>query len=296
MRLFSLCLIPTNSYHTNYYPDNMQRINPYNSNFNFTYRRNMPGLIFILCDLSAKMNKVAQQLELTIRSIVEEYLNGCIYGVNIANRIYITLIGYGNTNPHIIKQGWACEWIDTVINAHNNNISIIIDIEKVDNDYDCESVWIYTKDLLDEMVSDVMDMPNIHGLGSPIIYNITSRMPMDKNKCIQFISDLKDLRVISRTHNSSAFPLDNEETFSVSTAIINAVLLDKYDDTQDVFLPYKGSTFGSRTISFWVENSTEIESDYFYQIGLLEENSSHVKLFAALHEGKLVGRLVLQNF
>lgn len=78
MRLFSLCLIPTNSYHTNYYPDNMQRINPYNSNFNFTYRRNMPGLIFILCDLSAKMNKVAQQLELTIRSIVEEYLNGCI--------------------------------------------------------------------------------------------------------------------------------------------------------------------------------------------------------------------------
>lgn len=80
------------------------------------------------------------------------------------------------------------------------------------------------------------------------------------------------------------------------SVIVNAVLLDKYDNTLDVFLPYKYSTFGSRTISYRVENSTEIESDYFYPIGLLEENSSHVKLFAALHEGKLVGKLVLQIF
>lgn len=85
----------------------------------------MPGLIFILCDLSAKMNKVAQQLELTVRSIVEEHLNSCICGVNVANRKYITLIGYGNMNPHVIKQGWSNEWVDTVINAHHNKISMI---------------------------------------------------------------------------------------------------------------------------------------------------------------------------
>lgn len=62
----------------------------------------------------------------------------------------------------------------------------------------------------------MMDMQNVCGLGSPVIYNITNRMPMDKNKCIQFISDLKDLHIIYRMHDRSAFPLDNDNTFSVS--------------------------------------------------------------------------------
>jgi len=261
----------------------MQRIFPYNTNFNFTYGKKMPGLIFILCDLSAKMKKVAQQLEFAVRGIVEEYLNSCISGVDIKNRVYITLIGYGNNNPHIIKQGWAREWLDTVVNAHHNNISIIS--EKVENDYDCESVLLYTKDLFDEMVPGMMAMPDILGLGSPIIFNITNRLPQDKSKCIQFINDLKDLSVISCIPNSFAFSSENEVTFSARAAIINAVLLDKYDNEQDVFLPNKESTFSSRTISFWIENSTEVDG-YRYEV-----NATPVALFVASHEGKLLSRL-----
>lgn len=272
----------------------MQRISPSITNFNFTYDRLSPGLIFILCDLSAKMKKVAQQLEFAVRGIVTEYLNYCISGVDIKNRVYITLIGYGNNNPHIIKKGWARDWGDTAKNAHHNNISIIS--EKIENDYDCESVWLYTKDLFDEMVSEMMAMSGMLGLGSPSIFNITNRLPQNKSKCMQFINDLKDLSVISYRHISSAEPSKYEGTFSARAAIINAVLLDKYDNEQDVFLPNIESTYSSRTISFWIENSTEIESDYFNFIGLLEENSSPVKLFAASHEGDLVASLALRAF
>ena len=56
---------------------------------------------------------------------LKDYINGCIYGVKVADRIHITLIGYGNKAPYVIKKGWASEWVDTLIDAKRNSSPII---------------------------------------------------------------------------------------------------------------------------------------------------------------------------
>ena len=78
--------------------------------YNFTYEIRRPGLIFILCDLSDKMKIVENQLQEAVNSLIVDYVNGCVSGNQIKNRLFIELIGYGNGVPHIIQQGWAEEW------------------------------------------------------------------------------------------------------------------------------------------------------------------------------------------
>ena len=123
-------------------------------NYNFTYERKAPGLIFILCDLSQKMARVKNILEATVRKTLEDYINGCICGYNnVADRIHISLIGYGNKTPYIIKRGWASEWVDTLIEAKRKGMLIIK--ECFENELECERVWELTQLLLDNQVADI---------------------------------------------------------------------------------------------------------------------------------------------
>lgn len=236
---------------------NLSAINwRYYMNYNFTYGRKDPGLIFILCDLSQKMKRVKKTLETTVRAILEDYINGCICGCQIKDRIHITLIGYGNKVPYIIKKGWANEWVDTLIEVKRNGTSIIK--ECFENELECESVWEFTKLLLDNQVADIASNSYYTGLCSPIIINITCRKPQDEQLCRRYINVIKEKCVAGYGYSSAA--MSREPIKKVfNTTVLNILLLDKYNNHDDVFYPDKKYCSNSKAINFWKENSSECD-------------------------------------
>lgn len=153
--------------------------------YNFTYEIRRPGLIFILCDLSDKMKIVENQLHEVVNSLILDYVNGCVSGNQIKNRLFVELIGYGNGVPHIIQQGWAEEWKETLISVHTRREYIIK--EHLENDTECESVWNFVKNEIDEAMEYFLNNEFYRGLCSPHIINITNRKPTDE-KSVNIIS------------------------------------------------------------------------------------------------------------
>lgn len=227
-------------------------------NYNFTYGRKEPGLIFILCDLSQKMAQVKTILEMTVRAILEDNINGCICGCQVVDRIHFTLIGYGNKIPYIINRGWASEWVNILIDAKRNNKPIIK--HNFENELDCESVWKFTKLLLENQIADITSNSYYTGLCSPCIINITCRTPQDEYLCSQYINDLKHKYVAGYRYSSS--PIQQESIHGIfNTAVFNILLLDKYENHSDVIFPDKNYCSNSKAISFWKENSSECDGE-----------------------------------
>lgn len=235
-------------------------------NYNFTYGRKTPGLIFILCDLSQKMTRVKNILEATVRKTLEDYINGCICGYNnVADRIHISHIGYGNKAPYIIKRGWASEWVDTLIEAKRNGMPIIK--ECFENELECERVWEFTQLLLDNQVADIVSNSYYTGLCSPCIINITCRKPQDEQLCSQYINVIKNKCVAGYRHSSAAMSVEPiKEDFN--TAVLNILLLDKYNNHPDLFCPDSNYYSNSKAISFWKENSSECNSERLRMRGI----------------------------
>lgn len=249
-------------------------------NYNFTYGRKDPGLIFILCDLSQKMTRVKNILESTVRKILEDYINGCIYGVKVADRIHITLIGYGNKAPYVIKKGWASEWVDTLIDAKRNSSPIIKGC--FENELECESVWKFAQLLLDNQVADITSNSYYIGLCSPCIINITCRKPQDEQLCSQYINVIKNKCVAGYRHSSAAMSVEPiKEDFNA--AVLNILLLDKYNNHPDLFCPDSNYYSNSKAISFWKENSSECNSERLRMRGI--DGGKEPMMFVAIHQG-----------
>lgn len=67
------------------------------------------------------------------------FFNGCVSGQIIKNRLFITLIGYGNDAQHIIQQRWVEESKNTAVIFHIKNENIIK--EQLNGMNECESAW-----------------------------------------------------------------------------------------------------------------------------------------------------------
>lgn len=228
-------------------------------NYNFGYSLKTPGLVFILCDLSRKMALVKDELEACVKNILTDNINACFSGCSIKNRMRITLIGYGNRTPYIIKEGWADEWVQTLIDTRRNNTPIII--EKLENELECESVWGFCNYLLEKQMADITSNTYYEGLSSPCVINITCRKPQDEQLCSQYINVLKTKRVAGYRPCSSAMVLERiREDFN--TAVFNILLLNKYDNHSDVYNPDKKYCSNSKAVSFWKENSSKCDIGY----------------------------------
>ncbi len=250
-------------------------------NYYFGYGIKNPGLVFILCDLSRKSALVKDELEVCVKKILIDYINGCVSGCSVKNRVRITLIGYGNRTPYIIKEGWADEWCQTLIDTKQNNTPIIK--EKIENNLECESVWAFCKLLLDNQMSEITSKTCYSGLCSPCIINITCRKPQNEQLCSQYISDIKQKSFAGFRHSSSPIPQKSIlEIFN--TVVLNILLLDKYNNHKDVVLPEKNYFSNSKAISFWKENTSEMDGERLRARGLVVEDGTYI-LFTATHSG-----------
>ena len=215
-----------------------------------------------------------------MRETLEYNINCCICGCQVADKIHITLIGYGNKAPYVIKKGWASEWVDTLIGAKQNSTPIIK--ECFENELECERVWEFTQSLLDNQVADIASNSYYTGLCSPCIINITCRKPQDEQLCIRYVNVIKDKCVAGYKHSSTAMSLEPiQENFN--TAVVNILLLDKYNNHADLFYPDKNFCSNSKAISFWKENSSECNSERLRMRGI--DCGKESMMFVATHRG-----------
>lgn len=215
--------------------------------YNFKYECKRPGLVFILCDLSKKMRIVEEQLQVAVKAIIQTYLDGCISGTNIKNRLFITLIGYGNGSPHIIQEGWAKEWVKewapTLVNAHTKNEQIIR--EQLNGSYECESVWELAKNEIKDAIDYFLNNESYYGLASPHIINITNRKPSNDRKCEVIINEIKSLK---------DYCCEKIPNIMISTII----LLDKYDNSSDIHFINREKKYNSSKVNFWKNVVSEV--------------------------------------
>lgn len=221
--------------------------------YNFTYECKRPGLVFILCDLSKKMRIVEEQLQVAVKAIIQTYLEGCISGTNIKNRLFITLIGYGNGTPHIIQEGWAKEWAPTLVNAHTKNEQIVR--EQLKGSYGCESVWELVKNEIKEAVDYFLNNESYYGLASPHIINITNRKPSNNKKCEGYINEIKSLK----DYYCGKIP-----NIMISTII----LLDKYDNSSDILFINREKKYNSSKVNFWKNVVSEVPIELLIDQGI----------------------------
>lgn len=239
--------------------------------YNFTYGVRCPGLIYILCDLSEKMKIAEEQLQVAVKSILVDYLNGCVSGQIIKKRLFITLIGYGNDSPHIIQQGWVDEWKNTVVNAHIKNEKIIK--EQLNGMCESESVWGLVRNEIKEALDCFLHDESFWGLGSPHIINITNRKPSNEKGCEDYINEIKSLK------DSCCGKIPD---IMISTIL----LLDKYENVSDKIFINREKTYRSRKVEFWKSVVSEVPIDVLKARGIdLEEESVPVSC-CMIHNAK----------
>ena len=219
--------------------------------FNVAYENKRPGLIYILCDLSEKMQIVESQLQDAVKSIITSYINGCVTGTLIKNHIFITLIGYGNGSPHILQQGWAKDWEDTLVDVHINNAKLIK--EPLLSVQECESVWKFVGKEIFEAFEFFKNNTDYFGLASPHIINITNRKPSNEELCANYINEIKLLNDDYANKNPGKF-------FGI--LISSIILLDKYSNFSDVLFLRRDKSYNSKKIEFWKNIVSEVDSSF----------------------------------
>ena len=83
------------------------------SNYSLMWGRKTPGHLIYLIDQSGSMagdNEV--KAAEAVHAAIMDTFRGCINGQEVRNRVYITIIGYGNENGvSIIREGWMTDYV-----------------------------------------------------------------------------------------------------------------------------------------------------------------------------------------
>ena len=138
-----------------------------------------PCHLIFLIDQSGSMcgSKEVKAAE-AVHQAIEEIINNCINGTKVKNRVYITIIGYGNEHDVcILKEGWATDYVADLQQCKVSG-SLIIEpdsyggtpmAEGFDKAKDCLEKW------LNDRSAAGTDIP------APIVINITDGMPNDED-------------------------------------------------------------------------------------------------------------------
>ena len=94
---------------------------------NIQWGTKTPGHIIYLVDQSGSMSGVNEQKAAeSITAAMIETLKGCINGKEVRNRVYVTIIGYGNENDvSVIREGWISTFVSDLQTCKKNNTTII---------------------------------------------------------------------------------------------------------------------------------------------------------------------------
>ncbi len=150
---------------------------------NIQWGTKTPGHIIYLIDQSGSMSGVNEQKAAeSITAAIIETLKGCINGKEVRNRVYVTIIGYGNENGvSIVREGWIADFVSDLQNCKTNGTTIIAPksygmtpmAEAFTMANKCIETWLAQRQSQDAKVP------------APIVINITDGYPDDVTTATQ---------------------------------------------------------------------------------------------------------------
>ena len=160
--------------------------------YSIQWGQKTPGHLLFLLDQSGSMSgenevKVAD----AVHKAILEVINNCILGGKVKNRVYITIIGYGNEDDVcIIKEGWASDYLSDLQKCKEDGSTIIEPVSYGDTPMaegfrmalECIEKW------LDERKSLGSEIP------APIVINITDGFPNDEDEAKDAAHDIMNTK------------------------------------------------------------------------------------------------------
>lgn len=155
-----------------------------------------PGHIIYLIDQSGSMSGANEQKAAeSITSAMIETLKGCIQGKEVRNRVYITIIGYGNEDGvSIVKEGWIADFVND-LQLCKKNSSTIIPAKSYGMTPMAEAFALANK-CITTWLSQRESVQGDYKIPAPIVINITDGYPDDVNEAT--IEAQKVMNIVTR--------------------------------------------------------------------------------------------------
>lgn len=187
------------------------------ANYSLMWGRKTPGHLVYLIDQSGSMDgdnsiKTAE----AVHSAIMDTFIGCVRGNEVLNRVYITIIGYGNSDGvSIIREGWMTDYVADLKACKNNGTTIIDPIayggtpmaEALKLAKECLTNWIQAR-------QEIADEDPQAGIPAPIVINITDGWPDDQFEAVCEAQELTSLS--TPDGNVLLFNIHMDETPSAS--------------------------------------------------------------------------------
>lgn len=159
--------------------------------YSIQWGQKSPGHLIFLLDQSGSMSGSNERKVVdAVHSAILELINNCISGTKVKNRVYITIIGYGNEDDvSIIKEGWASDFAMDLQNCKASGRKIIEPVSY--GGTPMAEGFELAKECVDRWISDR------NALGSeipaPIVINITDGYPDSESEATSAAHDVMNI-------------------------------------------------------------------------------------------------------
>lgn len=113
--------------------------------------------------------------------------------------------------------------------------------------YDCYIIWEFISKEMKTIISNISASPYFYNVLSPSIINITNRIPSDSKKTAKKINELISFTI---------------QGYNIS--IGHCILLNKYDNSYDIFLPTTSIVSDSKLFAYWLHKCSVLENNPDY--------------------------------
>lgn len=166
------------------------------SDYTLMWGRKAPGHLIYLIDQSGSMaGENAKKAAEAVHAALMDTLRGCIQGSEVRDRVFVTIIGYGNENGvSIIRDGWMSEFVADLKSSRETKKTIIEPkaygmtpmAEAFQLAKQCLETWIDTR-------KNICATDPQAGIPAPIVINITDGYPDNRNSATQAAQELMNL-------------------------------------------------------------------------------------------------------
>lgn len=166
------------------------------SNYSLMWGRKTPGHLIYLIDQSGSMagdneKKAAE----AVHAAIMDTFRGCINGQEVRNRVYITIIGYGNENGvSILREGWMTDYVadlkacktsgSTIVEPKSYGLTPMTEAFVMAKK--CVETWLKAREAKCEADPQA-------GIPAPIVINITDGLPDNRTTATKAAQDLMNV-------------------------------------------------------------------------------------------------------
>lgn len=150
-----------------------------------------PGYLVFLIDQSGSMCGTKERKVVdAVHAAILELINNCISGTKVKNRVYITIIGYGNeNNVSIVKEGWASDYAADLQKCKVNGTKIIEPLSYGGTPMD--EAFMMAQKCIEKWISDRQSSGS--DIPAPIVINITDGYPNDATSATNAAKSLMNI-------------------------------------------------------------------------------------------------------